>query len=213
VDRIAGAAAIAVALLAGPGCTFPDPQLEGGADDVGPGGGDAPRADGSDARVPETGTTGDAPASDDGIDTADTHLIDDTNPPPPDDGGEDTGTVTCDRDHDGYQPIAAGCAPPSGEADCDDDTFAANPSVRDLVIAAPPPTLPLGGDWNCNGVLEKQYTQIAAGCAGLSLGCTSRSGILADVPCGATTTYVTCAVSTLLGCVDGATTTVTMGCK
>jgi hypothetical protein len=219
--RIARAAAIVVAFLAG--CTFPEVRLEDGADDVGSVGGDASSGeastdargdatptDGSDGHAPETTSADGVPPGDDGVDTADTHVIDDTNPPPPDDAHEDSGT--CDRDHDGYEPIAAGCAPASGAADCDDETFAANPGVLDLVIVPPPPTLPLGGDWNCNGVLEKQFTQIAS-CPGLSLGCTTRSGITADVPCGATTTYVSCVVSTLVGCVEGAKTTVTMGCK
>jgi hypothetical protein len=199
--------ALLISLLSLAACTFPDVTIQDK-----PGDSSIPDTGGNDAKIDSTiGDTGGDTAFDEdtGEDTTDTEpvLVDTT---PPDVTAE---TNTCDKDGDGYQPAVGTCVP-AGKADCDDLTGAANPGVKDFIGTPPPSTLKPPGDWDCSGVVEKQFPRVADCTKGSSLDCSpAHDGLKADLVCGASGTLVKCKVDGLLGCIDGATSTVRQGCK
>lgn len=99
--------------------------------------------------------------------------------PPPDDASPD-----CDVDDDGYASSGS-----CGGADCDDSDPRRNPGVTTPQTHDGGPT---GGDWNCNGTVERLYNYNVA-CAGLALGeCNEVQGFTTNPHCGQSGTYVTC---------------------
>lgn len=138
-------------------------------------------------------------ASSDGSD-----IISDAAPdaPPPEDAGPD-----CDVDGDGY--AAEGSC---GGSDCDDSDPRRNPGVTAPQSHDGGAT---GGDWNCNGVVERLYNYNVS-CAGLALGeCTNVEGFTTSPRCGQSGTYVTCRPGGALNllCVVGTSEVRTQQCR
>lgn len=208
---------LVVVMVAASACTFPDVQIVDPAHDSSSGDAvdDVAVDDSGDATVkPDVAVDGDATTVVD-ADAADTtqkdtqgiDVIDDVTIPDvtPD-------AASCDQDKDGYQRGGGTCHPDTSAIDCDDLNPLAFPGEGAYISAKPPKTMPLAGDWNCDGVVDKQYTAIAT-CAGLAIGCNTRGGIKADAPCGGEIVKVDCVLSGIGGCADGTTSAATMGCK
>ena len=194
-------------------CTFPDVTIndQPGDSSVGDVGNNDAKADSAIGDAPTDGDDGGA-----GFDTA----LPDTAPDdvfvPPTDGTPDFGpdAKTCDMDGDGYQPIGGACSPPAGKADCDDLNPSANPGLPagTYYHVLPPKTLSPPGDWDCNGIVEKEWTTLGTPCAGLLTGCIARSGVDTVADCGKPLTITYCVVSGL-GCVEDKKVSANQGCR
>ncbi len=127
------------------------------------------------------------------------------------DVGVDSATdgAMCDYDQDQYPAQGAAC----GGLDCDDHDPHANPGVMNFQTYPPHP--PTNGDWNCDGVVEKEFTPNVS-CNMLMLGpaCATLTGFIGDPPCGSVGAFVQCAAGTLgLTCTEGAMSMQVQGCK
>ena len=130
------------------------------------------------------------------------------------DGGADaeSGLFNCDKDGD--RVFASGA--PCGGLDCNDDDANMYPaenhpySTLPPAAGAPPGN---GGDWDCNGQVQKQYlTNIE--CGGLTnLGCAISMGFKGDPACGSKGEFITCAKNGFGICVVASTIQQTQGCK
>lgn len=104
----------------------------------------------------------------------------------------------CDQDRDGFRAANALC----GGDDCDDGDPRAHPNA-DFVAAAPPATT--NGDWNCDGVIEKQWaTHVSCFSVGGSSACDTLSGFLDDPACGESGRFVQCELRSGSRCVPAA---------
>ena len=93
-------------------------------------------------------------------------------------------TKPCDCDEDGF--LAIEC----DGGDCDDRDPRRNPNAG--FVLDPPPLDKHKGDWNCNGVVEKEG-DAGTSCAGLgAVDCPNREGFEADPACGQTANYIRC---------------------
>jgi hypothetical protein len=191
-------------------CSFPDVTIEdkpGDSSAIDTGANDT-KSDSTNVDAGDDTSVGEDIGEDSSAEDTEPVLVDTT---PPDVTAE---TNTCDKDGDGYQPAVGSCVPGTKGADCDDLTGAANPGVKDFIGSAPPLSLKPSGDWDCNGIVEKQFPRVADCTKGSSLDCSpAHDGLKADLVCGASGTLVRCKVDGLLGCVDGATSSVRQGCK
>jgi hypothetical protein len=121
----------------------------------------------------------------------------------------------CDMDQDGHLAEASYMGKPpqntacvdAGGNDCDDFDSHAHPGVTAFQTwPAHPPT---NGDWNCDGMVEKEFN-INVSCGVLNLGaCPSTQGFTGDPICGTAGSYVTCVVMDGILCVTGSTDTTT----
>ena len=183
---------LALVLAVGGACSFPDVMFatgDGGLLEATTDGG--PPVVGTDsgpARITDAsaeGAPGDAQAKRDAA-------------VPPQDGG---GAGPCDQDNDGFLAKNPTC----GGNDCDDNDPHRNPGVTAYVDT---PTA--DGDWNCNGIVEKESPPNVA-CGPLTLTCPFAAGMTADPGCGQTGTYVTCAYRG--SCVIASSTPKTQACR
>jgi len=204
----------------GDGTTGDDATSSGGdAFDEAPGTDAA--GDGSDSSRPETGTdgavsggdamsdaAGDAAmeASGEGGDASPTDAPSDAAEEPTPDTGADAASCDKDGDHD----LAKGGV--CGSTDCDDNDARAYFGEPNYLTFAPTPVTM--GDWNCDGVVETQFTT-GFSCGGLNLGtCGTASGFTDTPACGATSSkFITCKVQAGVLCVTDTTTSNTQGCK
>lgn len=173
-------------------CTFPDVTFGPGAD-----GGDVP---GSETGAPEDGGGGGADALPDGnlgdvATRGDSQVVEDvsvceTRP-------------LCDCDLDGYLSslcdaglVEAGMLD-AGKAfdDCDDLDGFRHPGQ---LLSAEVPDAAHGGDWNCNGDIEKGFAE-TSGCSGTGLTGCNGTGFHQTVSCGAVGEYYNCRANGL-GC-------------
>ncbi len=96
--------------------------------------------------------------------------------------------VDCDKDKDGYKAMGAGC----GGTDCDDTDEKAHPGAG----FQPFTSAKVGGDWNCDGVVELEFPKFGLACKGSGT-CSSRANMFespSEVPCGSSANYVTLCV-------------------
>lgn len=127
--------------------------------------------------------------------------------------GSDSGFYNCDKDGD--RVFAAGF--PCGGLDCNDenkDVYPAenHPYSTNPPLGGPPPGN--GGDWDCNGSVEKLYlTNIA--CGGLTnLNCAIPKGFTGDPACGTFGEFIRCTKNAFGFCVmDGAPIQQQQACK
>jgi hypothetical protein len=183
-------------LLALAACSFPDVTFTPAGEAAGAPEG-APPDDSSDATTP-----GDA-AADDARDGAAADVVDDyrfeASPDAP----------VCDQDEDKHPAIGGSC----GGLDCDDHdprAYDGEPSFLTF-----PPTKTTGGDWNCDHIVEKQYTpSIACNLLALGSACDGTFGFQDNPPCGGTGMFVHCASNQLLNlCGVGSMSSQVQGCK
>lgn len=130
------------------------------------------------------------------------------------DGGADAegGFYNCDKDGD--KVFASGA--PCGGLDCNDNNKDVYPDENRPYSTLPPlggSPPGNGGDWDCNGQVDKQYkTKIE--CGGLTNGfCTITMGFTGDPACGTAGEFITCAKNNLGFCVVTSTIQQTQGCK
>lgn len=197
---LAGAIAIASA------CGFPEPMLidaaEGGTSSSSGSDGE-PNDDGS---VPNDATLADSVFAIDGNQNVDPEGGAQEASVAPDAGLLDAnGCVTCDCDQDDAASEASAC----GGNDCNDlDPFI----PHDGFVKSKP--VGHGGDWNCDGVVTKQFP-VNVNC-GL-LGDCNAAGFTGDPPCGTSGEFVTCKNLPLplngVLCQKGPTETVIQACK
>ena len=141
--------------------------------------------------------THDAAAADDKA-TMDDHMVPTMDAP------------TCDFDHDGF--LAGADVSTCGGNDCDDTDAHANPGVVSFVY-----WFPLGkmnGDWNCNGMVEKEFKANINCSSLLNVQCDTIQGFTGDDPgCSMLGNFVQC-TSALVGlnCMDGPAQNVRQGC-
>jgi hypothetical protein len=198
---LASAFTTAIALAAA--CGFPDPQLvpddatETGPDGTLPDG--ATTADGGEGGAPFDAVEPDAP------------------PPIGDAAGEkppiDANCDPCDCDGDGFIAAdAAACPDAGGRArDCDDLDPRAHP---DAGFRTDQPTADTKGDWNCDGVRNRQIPAVNVKCSdhgGLLGDCNTTEGFTADPGCGQEGSYVYCTGG--INCINGTLEDKTQGCK
>ncbi len=112
------------------------------------------------------------------------------------DAGSDVdGGDPCDRDQDGYKAKGGSC----GGDDCDDLDARAHPGLTGFFTHAIFP--PTNGDWDCSGVVDKQFTDVNQACGLISLGkCVQKTGFAADPKCGTQGTYITECIFENLSC-------------
>jgi hypothetical protein len=115
--------------------------------------------------------------------------------------------TACDQDEDGYQAIGPVC----GGGDCDDQDKRAYPGEPNYLTALPRVTT-MYGDWNCNHVVEKQYST-NVNCRTAILTCDNTSGFTGDPPCGTYGTFVQCMTMNLGLCDVAATSMQLQACK
>ena len=159
----------------------------------------------ADRPAPEAEAGTDAsPAADAGADASDADLGLDAGDAS--DGGPDSGDP-CDQDHDGFRSRTC-----DGGTDCDDQDPRAHPDAgfnSDLA------TVVTGGDWNCDGVVDKRYKS-GTTCSGADMAsCTAQTGYSDDPPCGKTGAFKVCQLALPLGLSCTATTNVSpvQGCR
>jgi hypothetical protein len=101
------------------------------------------------------------------------------------------GCTACSCDGDEYNKPDAGCPAVAGEYDCDDNDTRTHPYQGYLFDKAEPPR---NGDWDCNGKVEKLWTNESASCAGLTLGvnCQNIFGFTEPVACGEKGRWIRC---------------------
>ncbi|MBX3211095.1 MAG: hypothetical protein KF850_03610 [Labilithrix sp.] len=102
------------------------------------------------------------------------------------------GCASCDCDDDNYSDLdKPGCDLAGGAPDCDDTDSRTHPNQGFLFDKAEPPR---NGDWDCNGTVEKLWTNEQATCSGLTLGlgCSNIFGFTAPVACGEKGTWIRC---------------------
>jgi hypothetical protein len=119
----------------------------------------------------------------------------------------------CDCDGDGFvTKDAAVCPDASGapRSDCDDLDTRANP---DAGFSKEVPTVETKGDWNCDGVTNREFPFNVKCSENGSVGCTSIAGFKDDPPCGSTGQFVTCQTVGGVFCGEATTTTVVQRCK
>lgn len=121
--------------------------------------------------------------------------------------------TNCDCDKDGYLRI--GCdagpdaAPDASYTDCDDYDELANPGQTNWVDAVPSARLD-GGDWNCDGKVERRIATTDNQCKSLlGLGCTG-GGFYTNPPCGTEAKTFNCSGA---GCTEAAGLEATQVCK
>jgi hypothetical protein len=161
-------------------------------------------------------------AADAGADASDDAATDTAPPPPPPQDAADVDATRidagpdatcCDCDNDTY--VRDGCdAGPDATIDCDDLNPAIHPG-QSFVSAHwdnASPHVP-AGDWNCDGVVTKQYAYDFT-CAGgpPPLACTGTEGLIGDPECGQTASYETC-TNGPVGCKPSAPEIRTQGCR
>ena len=152
----------------------------------------------ADSMGPVDAETHDAAASDDKA-TVDDPVVEATMDAP-----------TCDFDHDGY--LAGADVSTCGGNDCDDTDARANPGIVGFQY-----WLPLGkmnGDWNCNGMVEKEFKANINCSSLLNVQCDTIQGFTGDDPgCSMLGIFVQC-TSALVGlnCMDGPAQHVRQGC-
>lgn len=189
-------------------CSFPEPSIvpdEGGTTT------DGTTTDTS-SGGPDDGPSGDGNAFKD--------VVEPDSPPPIDASGErpdiDANGCLCDCDKDGYRSVnqdAAACdAGFAKEIDCDDLDPRAHPNAG-FVDAAPTPQTQ--GDWNCDGVVNREVPAVNVNCAALGAlsGCSSAEGFVDDPGCGEAKSYVTCKVVNVTGCANATNIVKVQGCK
>jgi hypothetical protein len=114
----------------------------------------------------------------------------------------------CNQDGDPDPKPGGTC----GGNDCDDHDARAWFGEPNYLTYLPTPITK--GDWNCNGVIEPEYTP-NFNCGTLNTGNCGMAAGFTDAPgCGvASVNFITCKVSIALLCVVDTTTTKTQGCK
>jgi hypothetical protein len=112
----------------------------------------------------------------------------------------------CDCDGDGDRKPGPGCSG-TPEGDCDDDDERRSRLVTSFAAHDGSKTRH-GGDWNCDGTVEREFGAGGVRCGGLALGpCAGAAGYRESMPaCGAKATYVACKVTGAL-CGDDPTQT------
>jgi hypothetical protein len=181
--------ALILFVLAG-GCTFPTIDRVVPLD--GASGGDTSLSDSISTGDADDSSLGDSTLEDSGDDAVIDTMKEDTFVPDSDAGScppGSKGTKPCDCDNDGYIRADSAC----GGDDCDDDDDRAHPGAGFLTFM---PTTKTKGDWNCDGIPQKQKKENIS--CGLLGDCTV-SGFTGTVPCGGKGTVVTCKVVPL-GC-------------
>ncbi len=94
----------------------------------------------------------------------------------------------CDTDDDGDGVTSEAC----GGTDCDDSDPHTHPGA-DFIDSAPPPGK--NGDWNCDGVVTKQFPE-NLDCSSLTAtDCATYSGFVTKATCGEAANFVACFVS------------------
>lgn len=193
IGLVAGAA-IARAAIA---CGFPSPELTDLPDVV------APTTDG---QLPDGAAPGDSAPPTDGallpevapfdgsVAPLDAQMLDGDATVVLGDGA----VINCDEDGDRFAKPGGHC----GGLDCDDRDPRVRPdrtfNEEDAAVGDGGPGT--NGDWNCNGVVEREFdVNVSTGCPNLlSLGC-AREGWEGVPRCGSTAKFVKC-VPTFLGC-------------
>lgn len=164
------------------GCSFPEATF---SDEV------------PDARVDTavaSDTSADAP-----VDASDTS--------PRDVADTNVGPDPCDKDKDGVKAKGDPC----GGTDCDDNDPNARPGITEFQTFDATGK-PHGGDWNCDGDIEKQYkVDVSCGLLG-GAACGMTKGFTSNPGCGKTGEYVQCSTSGTF-CVPGTPKTETQGCR
>lgn len=125
----------------------------------------------SDAPVVDTGAgDGDTPVADGGAEDADATV---------------SCATPCDCDGDGFLDLAC-----DGGTDCDDHDDRRKP---DAGYRSEVPTAPNDGDWNCSGVVEREFDSGIA-CSNYSMAlCMVRRGFTGPSPdCGGNASFHTC---------------------
>lgn len=143
----------------------------------------------------EAGIDADAPAEDASDDAA---LVADAG----DAGDAGSDADPCDRDRDGFRDEADAC----GGNDCDDDDGRAHPDAGFVSTA---PTTKTNGDFDCDGIVTKQFL-VNVSCGALS-SCPPQ-GFSGNPPCGGASEYVQCKGSSA-NCTVGTSEIRTQGCK
>lgn len=171
-----------------PACGFPSPELTAAAEDAGV-------VDSSVVEAsPDTAeAASDTHAPDDVADTTGEAAIDASDP--------------CDKDRDGFKAKGGSC----GGVDCDDGDGRANPGVSGFVTYDATGKAH-GGDWNCDGKLDRQFDiNVSCGLLG-GAACSSTKGFSGNPTCGTSGKYVQCATSGAL-CVEASSRTEIQGCR
>lgn len=171
------------------GCSFPDPSFEVARDDVST---DAAEETTVEVGPEDAADTAEADTLEDVVDVAEVDTrVDDP----------------CDVDRDGYRAKGGSC----GGNDCDDGDPRANPGVASFVTFDATGKSH-GGDWNCNGTIERQLPiNVSCGLLGGAT-CSATKGFTGSPVCGTSGKYVQCVTSGAL-CVEGTTKTEIQGCR
>lgn len=120
----------------------------------------------------------------------------------PDAGDAGVDADPCDRDRDGFRDKSDAC----GGDDCDDDDDRAHP---DAGFTSTPATTTTNGDFDCDGVVTRQFKENVS-CA--LLGDCTLQGFSGNPPCGVASEYIQCK-GTNLNCSIGTSEIRTQGCK
>ncbi|HEY1694861.1 MAG TPA: hypothetical protein VGG39_21970 [Polyangiaceae bacterium] len=190
----------------GPDATQHDGASSSGGKGDGAGGGDGTASEGSGDDGTSSGgddssgsSSGDSGLSDVGVGDAIDEYVFEAAPDAP----------SCDQDQDHDNAKGGVC----GGTDCDDDDPRAYLNEPDFQTYTP--TQVTKGDWNCDGILETQFTP-NFGCGGLlKSNCTGTAGFTDAPACGATSpNFITCKLN-LAGvlCVTDTTSSNVQGCK
>jgi hypothetical protein len=110
----------------------------------------------------------------------------------------------CDEDHDGSRATGA-----CGGDDCDDTDPRTHPGAD--FVSEPPPAGRMG-DWNCDGVVTKQYPERFT-CFVDTAQCVTVAGFLGDAPCGQNADFITCQLAGGTTCAPEAPTKHAQGCR
>ncbi len=110
------------------------------------------------------------------------------------------GDAGCDEDQDGY--LSQAC----GGDDCNDHDARVHPNAADGGFVFDVPSGFPNGDWNCDGVVEKEWPFVACGLTS----CQAQS-FAVDTACGATAQFVSCTGTLACAAVDAGSRT--QGCR
>lgn len=110
----------------------------------------------------------------------------DTSVSAPPDAGDDA--LLCNDDEDGDGVTSEAC----GGADCDDTDPLTHPGA-DFVDVTPPAGK--NGDWNCDGVVTKQFSENLDCSSFTADECATHLGYTTKATCGDLLTFVACFVS------------------
>ncbi len=141
-------------------------------------------------------TFGDADAAPSGDATVDVPVENDSGS----DAGTDAAPDPCDEDNDGYRATGA-----CDGGDCNDHDPRVHPGITGWVDDIPDASP--WGDWNCDGIIEKEYPNVITTCT-TSCGA---EGFPASLGCGISGYLVSC-VGTVV-CSNGDGGFATQGCR